>query len=171
MNKFIRIMAIVSTALVALSLLLILVSVLFQPLLFRVLYGYEDVTFVFPWVAFLNWVLRFVCIALLIICCGEKKGGIWLELLVFFTMLLIIPMLTTVGSLLFNDWLLDVKGVEYYSLYNHATNIAGECALPAGWGNSLAYVTCGMSIVYKMMSKASDKAAEQTLRAEEPEVV
>lgn len=161
MNKFIRIMAILSTALVALSLVLILVSVLFQPVLFRLLYGFEDTTFVFPWGVFMNCLLRCVCIALLIICCGNKKGGIWLELVLFFAMMLVLPMLSNATELLLSSWLGSVKGVTYMGYYHMATKYATWCTYPAGWGQALAYMTCGMSIVYKKMSKAASRSLSE----------
>jgi hypothetical protein len=44
----------------------------------------------FPLMSFLSCLLRAGCIGLLIICCGNKKGGIWLEILIIVILAIVI---------------------------------------------------------------------------------
>lgn len=155
MQKFIRTMAIVATALVGLSLLLLLITFPFQSWIFRYSYRVSlhlDALPLFPLVPFVFCLLRLACVALLIICCGNKKGGFWLELIVFFSLLLILPPLQSVAQT-FYITMLGRMGEHYIAANNVVTNIANYCMQPASWGGALAYAVCGMSIIYKHMCK------------------
>ena len=105
MKKTIRIMAIIAVALAGFSLILILASIPFQSMLAREVYGCsEDLVETlprFPLLSFSICFLRTACIALLIICCGNKKGGIWLELLILGCLVIILPSISQIISPLY----------------------------------------------------------------------
>ena len=164
MDKVIRILAIVATALVVLSLLLMLITIPFQGLIAQYLLGYpEDVlSFLpqFPLAPFLTTLMRLLPVALLILCCGSKKGGYWLEILVFVALVIVLPPLTSFLSTGFSV-LRDYISLSAYMVVSNsvANTISNFCLGPASVGYALAYCTCGMSIVYKVrkMEKLQDE--------------
>jgi len=155
MKKTIRIMAIISVVLAGFSLILILASIPFQSMLAREVYGCsEDLVETlprFPLLSFSICLLRTACIALLIICCGNKKSGIWPELLILGCLVIIIPLISQIVSPLYNV-LLGHMGSQYLAANSAVTNIANFCSIPSNWGQALAYVTCGMSIAFKKIN-------------------
>lgn len=161
MKKTIRIMAIIAVALAGLSIILILASIPFQSMLAREVYGYpEDWVETlpqFPLISFLICFLRTACIALLIICCGNKKGGIWLELLILGCLVIILPSISQIVSPLYTV-LLSRMGDQYLAANSVVTNIANFCLIPSNWGLALAYVTCGMSIAFKKIDTNKNHA-------------
>ena len=155
MQKFIRTMAIIATALIALSLFLLLFTIPFQRLIAKEFYGMEEALSAlpqFPVIPFIFCLLRLACVALLIICCGNKRGGIWLELIVFFSLLMVLPFLNSIISTAYTT-LLARMGVLRLTANNYVSMIANYCLQPASWGGALAYAVCGMSIIYKHMCK------------------
>ena len=161
MKKTIRIMAIIAVVLAGLSIILILASIPFQSMLAREVYGYpEDLVEIlprFPLLSFLICFLRTACIALLIICCGNKKGGIWLELLILGCLVIILPSISQIVSPLYTV-LLSRVGSQYLAANSVVTNIANFCLIPSNWGQALAYVTCGMSIAFKKIDTNKNHA-------------
>lgn len=158
MDKVIRILAIVATALVVLSLLLMLITIPFQGLIAQYLLGYpEDVlSFLpqFPLMPFLTTLMRLLPVALLILCCGSKKGGYWLEILVFVALVIVLPPLT---SFLTTGYSFVLNNTIHHSAYEVVSSsvvniISNFCQVPASGGYALAYCACGMSIVYKALS-------------------
>ncbi|MBE7059072.1 MAG: hypothetical protein E7387_08295 [Ruminococcaceae bacterium] len=154
MKKTIRIMAIIAVVLAGLSLILIIASIPFQSMIARVVYGCPE-EFVellprFPLVSFLGCFLRTACIALLIICCGNTKGEIWLELIVIGCLVIILPSINQITWMSYNELLGNMS--QYLAADSVVTNIADFCSIPSDWGQALAYVTCGMSIVYKKIN-------------------
>lgn len=156
MQKFIRIIAIVAAALMALSLSLLVITVPFQRLIATEVYGMEYAASAlpqFPIVAFIFCLLRLGCAALLIVCGGNKRGGIWLELVVFFTLLAVLPPLNSYFSTIYTQFLGRMG--EYRLAANSCVSmITNFCLQPALWGQALAYAVCGMSIVHKHMSNS-----------------
>ncbi len=155
MKKTIRIMAIIAVSLAGFSLILILASIPFQSMLAREVYGYhEDLVEAlpqFPLLSFLICFLRTACIALLIICCGNKKGGIGLELLILGCLVIILPLISQFVSQLYTVLLSRID--RQYLVANYVvTNIANFCSIPSNCGQAHAYVTCGMSIAFKKIN-------------------
>lgn len=155
MQKLIRILAIVACVLVAVSLFLMVASMPFKTVLGRLLVSSEQILAAMPlahWPSLVYGLLLFGCTALLIVCCGNKKGGIWLELLVIVLVAVVLP-LASRGMNLWYSWWVNARG-EYYGAANSiSATLANYCMAPARVGNSLAYVVAGMSILFKHMSK------------------
>jgi hypothetical protein len=156
MQKTIRVLAIIAVALATFSLMLLLASIPLQRMLAREVYGYHD-DFMgalpqFPLIPFLSCFLRGGCMALLIICCGNKKGGIWLELLTLVFLVMVLPVITQITSLSYNVFL-GTMSTQHIATNAVVTNIANFCLIPSNLGQALAYVTCGMSIAFKKMSR------------------
>ncbi|MBQ7045535.1 MAG: hypothetical protein IJN65_03475 [Clostridia bacterium] len=162
MKKTIRIMTIIAVVLAGFSLILILTSIPFQSMLAREVYGYpEDVVEAlpqFPLLSFLICFLRTACIALLIFCCGNKKGGIWPELLILGCLVIILPSISQIVLPLYTE-LLRRMGSQHLIANSVVTNIANFCAIPSNLGQALAYVTCGMSIAFKKININTNHAA------------
>lgn len=160
MQKFIRIMAIIAAALAGLSLVLLLITIPFQRSISSIFFNSPDIAMStlpqFPLLPFIFGVLRLSCMALLTICCGNKKGGIWLELIIFACLVFVLPGLSRILSPLFTQILYSTKGSDYIMANNLVSNIANYCMIPAGWGQALAYAACGMSVVFKKMSRYSE---------------
>ena len=156
MQKTIRILAIIATALVALTLMLLVVSIPLQGVIAKEIFSYPSYVIEelpqFPMMSFLSHLLRAGCIGLLIICCGNKKGGIWLEILIMVILAIVIPVTDNIALRLYTVVLgqFDSGKIMANSII---TQIANYCAYPSGLGHTLAYITCGMSIAFKTLSK------------------
>ncbi len=167
MCKTIRMMAIIAVALVGFSLILLLATIPFQSMFAREFYGYPvdliEALPRFPLLSFLFCFLRAACMALLIICCGNKKGSIWLELIIFGCLAIILPAIIKIASPLYSV-LLSRMDRQYLVANSVVTNIANLCLIPSNWGQALAYVTCGMSIAFKKMGRKTNHTVinEQT---------
>lgn len=165
MQKTIKIMSIVAVVLAAFSLFMLLVTIPFQGLIASGVFGYsgsETGAFpIFPTMPFINCFMRTACMALLIVCCGNKKGGIWMELLVLASMVFVLPAFSSAVSQTYNVFVSRAMGLKYVAANSVASTIANYCLVPAGWGQTIAYVTCGMSIVFKKMSKERTRQYEQ----------
>ena len=153
MSKTIRILAIISVGLVGFSLVLLVASVPLQRVLAQIL-DYPAMAIgelpIFPLKEFLFCLLRAGCVASLIICCGNEKGGIWLEILVLIVLVIVFPLINVVASTVYNQLQF---GTERMAANSVVSTISAFCCYPANWGQALAYVTCGMSITFKAMSK------------------
>ena len=156
MQKTIRVLAIIATALVAVTLLLLVVSMPFQGVIAKEIFNYPPYVIAelpkFPLMSFLSCLLRTGCIGLLIICCGNKKGGIWLEILIIVILAIVLPVMDNIASQLYTV-VLGRYGSEKIMINSLITQIANYCAYPSGLGHVLAYITCGMSIAFKTLSK------------------
>lgn len=163
MEKRIRTMAVIATILMGVSVFLLVASVPFQRLIAREIFGVSDdvigILPQFPVMPFLNCMLRAGCVALLMICCGKKKGGIWLELLVLGLLALILPAINNLASQGYMVFL-GRYGSAKLAANSVVSQISSYCLTPAGWSSVLAYVACGMSITFKTMSKK--QAVEQS---------
>ena len=153
MKITIRVLAIVSAALMGLSLMLLLGLFPFQggfaQLFLNCPEEIVNVLPIFPLVPFLNCLLSTVCVALLILCCGNKRGGIWLELVVLGCLIIVLPVINYVASMVYVRAVANPGGVFRISAENTVSQISNICLIPSGLGRALAYVTCGMSIAYK----------------------
>ena len=156
MSKLIRIVAIVATSLTALSLLLMLVTIPLQPFLAKTVFGYPESMMeglpYFPALPVLFCALRLGCVALLLVCCGNTRGGFWPELIVFLALAAVLPTLSTVTTALSTAFL-GSQGQVTLVGSSFASHVVSYCLVPANVGQALAYAVCGMSIVFKQMSK------------------
>ena len=156
MQKFIRTMAIVAVALAALSVLLLLISVPLQQLIADEIYGWGGDLLgllpIFPVLPLLFTLLRTACMVPLIFCSGNKKVGIWLEIVVFAVLLLVLPFLSQIADTLATQILSQIRGSAYLTAHSVVNQISNMCLRTAGWGQALAYAVCGMSLVYKKHS-------------------
>lgn len=155
MKKTILIMTIIAVALASFSLILLLASIPFQSLLAREVYRYSENILeelpAFPLVSFLLCFLRVSCIALLIVCCANKKDNVWLELIILICLVVIIPAIRQIASPLYSAFLGHL-GSQRLIANSLATNIASFCLIPSNLGLALAHVTCGMSIAFKKIN-------------------
>ncbi len=155
MQKTIRITAIVATVLSGLSLILLLGSIPFQSAIAPI-YSLSDEVVdampVFPLVPFFICLLQTICMALLIICCGNKRGGIWLELLILAVMILAVPLFNELATYI-NTVFIGRYGVTIMSAHTIVSKISSYCLIPSDWGKAMACLACGMSVVFKNVSK------------------
>lgn len=162
MQKFIRILAIAAAVLVALSFLLILVSFPLQRVIAGTWLQYPDsilgIMPIFPLDSFVNCFLLLGCMILLVVCCGNKKGGIWLEILVLAAMVLVLPSLSTLLSYVQNIIIAMARGEAFIAANSVASRICAYCMYPGNLGRSIALVVIGMSIAFKHMNKKMAKA-------------
>lgn len=157
MQKTIRIFAILSASLAGFSLILLIASLPFQQLYAQLLGYPHDLMSalpVFPIVPFLNCLLKAVCFALLIICCGNKKGGIWLEILMIIVFIIVLPLINTVSTFTYTS-ITNQFGSDRLLANSLTSALSAFCCSPANWGQALAYITCGMSIAFKTINKQS----------------
>ena len=157
MQKLIRVLAIIAAVLIALSLVLLLGTLPFQRAIAAKLYTSSDdviaVLPIFPLATFINCFMLTGCSALLIVCCGNKKGGIWLELILLVAMALVLPAIYRLLSRFMTVAFGQFRGDTYIAANSVADLISSCCMWPGNLGRCLAFVTGGMSIVYKHMSK------------------
>lgn len=156
MKKTIRILSIIAVVLAGLSLLLLLATIPLQRTLGGSIFGYPEELLAilpqFPLLPFLNCFMQTSCMALLVICCGNKKGGIWLEVLTLTLLMLVLPTISRIATPLYTA-VLGRFGTMQIAANSLVSNIASFCLVPASLGQALAYVTCGMSIAFKKLSK------------------
>lgn len=155
MQKTIRITAIIATALGGSALILLLVSIPLQGVIAPIFISSSEVIEAlpkFPLVPFFSCLLRTICIALLIICCGNKKGGIWLELLILTLLIIALPLFNDIASHIYNVFI-GKYGSITLAANSIASNISYFCMIPSNFGRAVACISCGMSIVFKAMSK------------------
>ena len=155
MQKTIRILAIISTALVGSSLLFLIASFPLQQELAQ-LWSYNeqilDFLPIFPLIPFLFCLLRTAATVLLIVFCGNKRCGIWFEILMIALLVILLPLLNNVATYGYTAFV-NRLGNESILANAIVTTISSYCCYLAGWGGSLALVTCGMSIAYKSIKK------------------
>ena len=165
MQKFIRILAIAAAVLVALSFLLILISIPLQRFIAGTLLQYPDsmlsIMPIFPLDSFVSCFLLLGCMILLVVCCGNKKGSIWLEILVLAAIVLVLPMLSTLLSYVQNIIIARVRGEAFIAANSIASRIWAYCMYPGNLGRSIALVAIGMSIAFKRMNKKIAKVVTE----------
>ena len=156
MQKTIRVLAIIAAVLVGISLFLLVASMPFQRAISTQIYRYPaDMAAelpLFPLIPFVTCLLEAGCVALLIICCGNKNGGIWLEILVVAVLAIVLPAINNVATQVYAT-VLGRFGSEKIVANSIVSVISSYCRFPADWGLVLAYITCGMSIAFKVISK------------------
>ncbi len=159
MQKIIRVMIRIAAVLMGISILLLLLSVPLQGFIAKH-FDYPAYIVsalpIFPFMQFLFCLLGTGCIALLITCCGKEKGGIWLEILVLVLLAIVLPVLNNLALPIYMSFM-GRFGELKIAAYSAASQITTYCLTPAALGQVLAYVSCGMSIAYKKMSKKQEK--------------
>ena len=157
MQKFIRVTAIIAAVLVALSFLLLLVCIPFRQTIAAKLYtSSPDVIAALPivsWPSFIYCFMLLGCAILAVVFGGNKKGGIWLEILVFAAVALVLPFMKDLLAFAQNAAIGRYRGSVYLAANATVAQIARYCMWPANLGNCLVLVVCGMSVVFKRMSK------------------
>lgn len=164
MQKFIRIMAIVSVVLIGISLLSLMITYPFQRLMGTKLFSYpQDIISAlpqFPLVQFLSCTLQLGFAGLLILSCRNEKGGIWLEAVSLAFLAVVLPVCSQIATPFFNQLYLNLFGLAKDTSYLMARSIvnslANYCVIFANVGRGIACMTCGMSIAFKRMSKTKD---------------
>lgn len=163
MFKLIRILSFVSVGLVATSLCLLVFSYpLQQPIVRLFDYPHFLIEFlpILPLKEIASVCLRLACVALLPVCAFWKKGGIWLEI-VLFACLLMLPAVDDVCSYAYTLLLRRTQGDFYYTAYTATASISAFCLHPSSWGTALAYAVCGMSLATKRLAKKAKKAEKE----------
>lgn len=161
MQKFIRILVIIATVLVGISFSLLFISILFQlPIAKYYNYPNEAIGLLpqIPVAQILICFLRLVCVALLIVCCGNKKGGVWMEIILFVLMLTLLPLIDVSAPTIYNKMIVYLRGTYFIMANNISNSIASYCLIPANIGLIISYFACGMSIMFKHMNKKMDQA-------------
>ena len=89
---------------------------------------------------------------MLILCCGNKKGGIWLEILLLVVLAIVLPIVNSAALNVYSAFIIRFGAAK--SMANSVVSlIASFCCYSADLGQTLAYITCGMSIAFKAMNK------------------
>ena len=101
----------------------------------------------------LNLFLLLGCTVPMIFCAGKKKGGIWLEILLFVALVLVLPLISSVLSTGLSVVAGNYRGSSYMAAYSIVNTISGWFTWTAGIGRAITLVACGMSITYKKLSK------------------
>ena len=154
MQKLIRICAIAAGALIALTLLLLIVSIPLQRPIARVMGAPEEVLGILPrlpWFPILFCMLRLGCIIPLILT-DNKKGTIVLEVALFVCMAVALPGLNSLWSF-YAPVVANTKGLLYLNANSVVNTIVGMCTIPSGLGQALAYGVCGMRLVSKRLHR------------------
>ena len=159
MQKFVRIVSIVSVVLVSISLLLLLITIPIQGDIAQLL-GYSESTTQalpqFPFSRFLPALLLLGCMIFQVICSSNNKIGIWSEIIAFICLAAIVPVISYLLSIAPNILQTRSGQSDYVILARSVVStISYFLMLPAGLGEAIAIANCGMGIVYKKMSKSA----------------
>lgn len=165
MQKMIRGVAIAATALLGIYVLLLVVSLFVQRPFADFFFGTPAEAYgllpMFPVVPFLIGLLRLICVSLLLVCCGNKRGGIWLELVLLVVMAVVIPLCNYGANYIYNFIIAQYFGLSHTVARNVVATLTNLLAAPSNWGQVLAYVVCGMSIVFKWICKKQTVSPEE----------
>ena len=155
MQKFIKILAIIAMALVALSLLLILITLPLQRTFGQAMEYSDDIVSLLPIFPLQTFLLGLVNLGLLILlmCMAAKTKSFWAEILVFAMLAVVLPGVSRVTGPMESVMLSSVKGSLYIAARNVSNQLVSYCTIPSSLGCALGYAVCGMSIVYKKMHK------------------
>lgn len=157
MQKTIKIMTIVSVALVGFSLILLLATIPFQGIIMQYTYGLLNEHLAaelpqFPWLYFIRCLICLAFVTLLFFC-WRRNNSIKFELIVIICLVFVLPSIERIAIPLYNNIVIRVMGSERGTVVLSMQNFSDLCLIPAGWGKAVAYVTCGMSIAFKKFQK------------------
>lgn len=156
MQKTIKIMTIVSVALVGFSLILLLATIPFQGIIMQYIHGLNEHLAAefpqFPWLCFIRCLICLAFVTLLFFC-WRRNNSIKFELIVIICLVFVLPSIERIAILLHNNIVIRMMGPERGSAVLSMLNFSELCLIPAGWGKVVAYVTCGMSIAFKKFQK------------------
>ena len=151
-KKTIRVMSIISIALIGLSLLLVVASFPLQRVLVNIIYGGEYLErFVpqFPVEHFLSLFLMLIPAFLFFIFLKKEENRIWVEVVTLGLLFLVVPSCVSIFSSVY----IRIIDGEYFMSYTTVRTISGYFCFFSSLGQLLLYVTCGMSIATKKQNK------------------
>lgn len=156
MQKTIKIMTIVSVALVGFSLILLLATIPFQGIIMQYNYGFNEHLAAelpqFPWLYFIRCLICFAFVTLLFFC-WRRNNSIKFELIVIICLVFVLPSIERIAIPLYHNIVIGMMGWDRATTVFSLQNFSELCLIPAGWGKAVAYVTCGMSIAFKKIQK------------------
>ena len=158
MKKLICILSIICLALVVLSLVLTVGCVLLQKPLIDLIYGKSvgDAPMSVPVSPIVYGLCATVTLALLCLIGGNQKIGIWADVVLLGALILVLPGLNAVLSLaqgLAGTAIANAQGVGAIVSNAAVNQMCSFTMMPGGLGMRLALAVCGMSLVYKLLSK------------------
>ena len=158
MKKAILILSIICLALVILSLVLTAGGILLQKPLIDLIYGKTagDAPMVVPVSPLVSGLCAAVTFGLLCLVAGNKRIGIWADLILLSISALVLPGLSFVLSLVQNltgSVIANTQGVAAIVANSAVNNMCTYTMLPGNLGMRLALVVLGMSIVLKLLEK------------------
>ena len=158
MKKAILILSIVCLALVILSLVLTAGCIILQKPLIDLIYGKSAATapMVVPVSPLVYGLCASLTFGLLCLVAGNKKIGIWADLILLGVSALVLPGLNFVLSLAQNlagSAMANAQGVAAIVANSAVNNMCTYTMLPGNLGMRLALVVLGMSIVLKLLEK------------------
>ena len=156
MQKTIKIMTIVSVALVGFSLILLLATIPFQGIIMQYNYGFNEHLAAelpqFPWLYFIRCLICLAFVTLLFFC-WRRNNSIKFELIVIICLVFVLPSIERIAIQLYDNIVIGMMGSERAMAALSLLHFSDLCLSPAGWGKAVAYVTCGMSIAFKKIQK------------------
>lgn len=153
MKKSIKVLSYISMGILVASVGAVLLALVFRETLLQYIYWYEDLAVVLPLGGVVSLVLRLGAVGLLCFCAGERRFGIWVEILIASVLAAAVPFLrwllsllqtTVLGRVMGNDYMLALGGIDL--LWNYATCLTGVAV-------ALALLVCGMSLADKLLGK------------------
>lgn len=161
--KLVKILSIVSAGIMLLALLVFFCCVILQkPLVRLFMKGIENVSvFLFPFDAFCSLAGGVLLSIALIFVAGNKKIGVWADVLVLALSAVVKPVAVYLISLLQNLFVtrtvlaMGSQAIAYNSSLNTAVSAFTSFA---SLGAVILYVVCGMSIILKLSAKQKEKA-------------
>ncbi len=158
MKKTIRVLSISSTAIYALSFLLLLFAILLQTVLVPAISkGYEH-KFVIPAAPIMQAVCMLGLSLLAVVLAGSDKTGWWVNLLLICVAVLAITPLYGVISAAQNAMIARTQGSMGVVSLSNVNVLAGYATVLSPVAYALLLVSGGMSITYKYMSKKLQRA-------------
>ena len=153
MNKLIKLLSIIAIATVAVSAFLLIVFIAFQGSITSI-FGVGNIyVFTLP-AAQIFYILSAVCLAVFtFLTAGNKKIGIWAEIIIFGYACLILPSVNRLIGLFQNLYFGKFGGSD---LIASAASVSSICSVPVGIAAasiSLIILVCGMSFAYKRLTK------------------
>ena len=158
MQKLIRILSILCLALMVISLVLTVGCILLQKPLIDLIYGKSVATapMAVPVSPIVYSLLSILTFGLLCLVAGNRRIGIWADLILLSANALVLPGMNFALSLVQNlagTAMANARGVAAIVANSAVNNFCTYTMLPGGLGMRLTLVVCGMSIVLKLLEK------------------
>lgn len=154
MKKVLKILPIISLVTVILHIQLMLLCLLFRGPLAEWLYGYgkDELPLVIPVSSVLQVFGQLAAMVWLFYCIGNRKFGIWAELLGAGWLSVVLPLLINVISM-FESRFLGRIGYEHLAARNALLTLWSYAGQLCGYAVPVALIACGMSMAYKYFVK------------------